>query len=208
MPTFETIKNMAYQHQSHEQPWSYWFKQFVQYYGNNLSSFFFPWMYFVIMNVSVRREHVVKAGSFDENFRGYGGEDEELGYRLYKNGLQFIVDTKIKNYHQEHYRSLNEGAESQSNIQYILEKHPRMDILLFYQFKQFHHFYKNDVLQELNELFQIHEYLRTEFEERFARLAANQTRKEMIDFYHFTRSFSCPLLSKMIMKILKQRRRF
>jgi glycosyltransferase involved in cell wall biosynthesis len=207
-PTFESIKNRSYQEHSYEQPWANWFKEFVHHYGNNLSSFYFPWMYFVVMNVSVRKEHAVNAGYFDEAFKGYGGEDEEFGYRLYKNGLRFVVDPKIKNYHQEHNRSLSEGAESQSNIQHIVNKHPNMDIILFYQFPQINHFYKNAVLIELNEFFRIHEHLRTEFEEKFLHFAANQTYDEMMDFYHFTSRYPCPLLRKMVLKIFKNRRRF
>jgi glycosyltransferase involved in cell wall biosynthesis len=205
--TFESIKNRTYEEHSYEQPWAFWFKDFVDLYGKNLSSFYFPWMYFVVMNVSVRKKNVVTAGSFDEGFKGYGGEDEELGYRLYQNGLHFIVDTEIKNYHQEHKRSLSEGAESQSNIQHIVNKHLKMDILLFYRFPQINHFYKNAVLKELNELFLVREQIRTEFEEKFLHFSANQTYDEMIDFYHFIGRYPCPLLRRMILKIFKNRRR-
>lgn len=205
-PTFEEIRNQNYKYVSHEQAWAYWFKQFPDHYGRDLTSFHFPWMYFVVMNVSVRKEHVENAGYFDESFKGYGGEDEELGYRLYKNGLSFLVDTNLKNYHQEHQRSLTESSESLSNIQHILDKHPKIDTLLFYQYKTFDHFYKNDVLNELVQMKQAHPALTLELEERFIKAARNGLRHELIDLYDFSRQLPCPLFSNMIKKKIKQRR--
>ena len=46
--------------------------------------------FFPAGNVSVRKEHIVKAGLFDEEFSGYGWEDMELGKRLLKLGLKSV----------------------------------------------------------------------------------------------------------------------
>ena len=43
--------------------------------------------FFCTSNVSVRREHLLAVGLFDENFKESGWEDHELGYRLRKLGL-------------------------------------------------------------------------------------------------------------------------
>ncbi len=40
-------------------------------------------------NLSVRRKHLLAVGGFDEDFRGYGDEDYELGLRLASLGLKF-----------------------------------------------------------------------------------------------------------------------
>ncbi|MBI4320982.1 MAG: glycosyltransferase family 2 protein [Chloroflexi bacterium] len=40
-------------------------------------------------NLSVRREHLMAVGGFDEAFGGYGNEDYELGWRLSIHGLEF-----------------------------------------------------------------------------------------------------------------------
>ncbi|MBY6037580.1 glycosyltransferase [Fictibacillus nanhaiensis] len=205
--SLESIKSRAYQNEAIEQPWAYWFKQFVQLYGKHLSSFYFPWMYFVVMNVSVRKEHIIQAGCFDESFQGYGGEDEELGYRLYQNGLPFIMDTNIKNFHQEHERSFNQQKESQSNINYIVKKHPNIDILLFYCFKEFDHFFKNNICKEIDELNE--NSVLHNLEKMIARLEHQGSLDEMEDFYYFSRKSACPPhLSRMIKKKLKQGRRF
>lgn len=43
-------------------------------------------------NVSVRKTHFDSVGGFDERFRGYGGEDYDLGYRLLKAGVRFVPE--------------------------------------------------------------------------------------------------------------------
>lgn len=58
-----------------------------------------PWLYFLTGNASVRREALVRAGSFDESFTGYGHEDLELGYRLEKAGIRILYEPLAVNYH-------------------------------------------------------------------------------------------------------------
>ncbi|HLI95984.1 MAG TPA: glycosyltransferase [Candidatus Baltobacteraceae bacterium] len=57
------------------------------------------WLYFLTGNASVRREDLLRVGSFDENFTGYGHEDLELGYRLQKAGLRILYEPRAVNYH-------------------------------------------------------------------------------------------------------------
>jgi len=45
---------------------------------------------FATCGVSVEREDVLSAGLFDESFSGYGGEDEELAFRLVQNGVRIV----------------------------------------------------------------------------------------------------------------------
>jgi len=58
-----------------------------------------PWLYFLTGNASVRRDDLVRVGSFDESFTGYGHEDLELGYRLEKAGVKILYEPKAINYH-------------------------------------------------------------------------------------------------------------
>jgi glycosyltransferase involved in cell wall biosynthesis len=55
--------------------------------------------FFATGNVSIRREHLLKAGLFDEEFREYGWEDLELGRRLRRLQLQAIPVPEAKGYH-------------------------------------------------------------------------------------------------------------
>jgi GT2 family glycosyltransferase len=57
------------------------------------------WLYFLTGNASVRREDLLRVGSFDESFTGYGHEDLELGYRLQKAGITILYEPHAINYH-------------------------------------------------------------------------------------------------------------
>jgi GT2 family glycosyltransferase len=50
-------------------------------------------------NVSLRRADFLAAGGFDMRFRGYGGEDYDLGYRLLNMGVRFIAHPGARSLH-------------------------------------------------------------------------------------------------------------
>jgi glycosyltransferase involved in cell wall biosynthesis len=57
------------------------------------------WRQFVTGNASVARQVLIEAGSFDEDFQGYGYEDYELGYRLAQRGVTFVYEPAAVNWH-------------------------------------------------------------------------------------------------------------
>jgi GT2 family glycosyltransferase len=57
------------------------------------------WLYFLTGNASVERDDLLRVGSFDESFTGYGHEDLELGYRLQKAGVTIEYEPLAVNYH-------------------------------------------------------------------------------------------------------------
>ncbi|HUY41676.1 MAG TPA: glycosyltransferase [Candidatus Dormibacteraeota bacterium] len=57
------------------------------------------WLYFLTGNASVRREDLLRVGSFDEGFTGYGHEDLELGFRLQRAGIDIVYEPGAVNYH-------------------------------------------------------------------------------------------------------------
>jgi len=59
--------------------------------GFDLSSRAIPWEFFFSCNCSVRTDDFWGAGGFDEAFTGWGGEDTELAFRLYRRGLTFRI---------------------------------------------------------------------------------------------------------------------
>lgn len=73
-----------------------------------------PFRCFWSSNASVRKEHLERAGIFDEEFRGAGGEDTELAYRLEKAGIRFVYEDKAICYH--HPVSLRELMERQRSF--------------------------------------------------------------------------------------------
>ncbi len=54
---------------------------------------------FYSCNMSLKRDFLLREGLFDENFRTYGFEDTELGYRLTKKGLHTLYNPEAIGYH-------------------------------------------------------------------------------------------------------------
>lgn len=110
------------------------FERISRTYGEDLKGFFIPWIFFVTSNVSVGRNHLLKVGGFDENFTGWGVEDYELGYRLYKNRLQYKLDREAISYHQFHTSNFAQSRESElRNYQYFCKKHPDIAVFLYWR---------------------------------------------------------------------------
>ena len=55
--------------------------------------------FFYFCNTSVKIEFLRKNGTFDEDFRAYGFEDIELGYRLQKKGARLLYNPKAVGHH-------------------------------------------------------------------------------------------------------------
>lgn len=84
------------------------------------------WLLFYTGNVSVRKEHLLKAGCFDENFVGWGHEDLDLGIRLSRLGLAFVRDSSIRALHLLHDSSFDVAErtrQSHVNMVYMLGKY-------------------------------------------------------------------------------------
>jgi glycosyltransferase involved in cell wall biosynthesis len=100
-------------------------------FGANLESSYIPWRSFVTSNVSVSRQVLLDCGLFDDRFTGWGMEDTELGYRLYKAGCHFKLSVDAVNYHLPHSR--NQRAEMLSgtkNFRLLCEIHPEIPMFL------------------------------------------------------------------------------
>ena len=67
----------------------------------------FPFRVFCGGNVAFHKSLFVRTGYFDEDFQHWGGEDIEMGYRVYNNGYYFIPVKGAMALHQE-----PEGGES------------------------------------------------------------------------------------------------
>ncbi|HEQ71770.1 MAG TPA: glycosyltransferase family 2 protein, partial [Spirochaetia bacterium] len=96
----------------------------------NINTQVYPWTQFYSCNAAVPKRFLELAGGFDENFKGWGMEDVELGYALYSRGVNIVIDHKLEVLHQYHERG--EAGRSdrpaqidyERNINYFLKKHP------------------------------------------------------------------------------------
>jgi len=138
-------------------------------FGLDLSNYTLPYIAFLTGDVSVNKELLDKVGYFDESFRGYGAEDWELGYRLYKNGARFLLDPSTFCYHQEHPISSNNFPEAMGNLYQFMKKHPDFEVLALalehkpaLSFTQIHY-----VVSQYNELCEKHPLEYQEFKQTF-----------------------------------------
>lgn len=181
--TEDEILEQAFHPLTFEKP--YMKKEVLQYYGDDFNGFHLPWLAFLTGNVSVQKSLIEESGLFDEHFRGYGWEDQELGYRLYKDGASIMNIQKDISYHQEHPVSTNNHTDAIRNFVYMQKKHPEVDMLAL----SLIHLPKgkslkevSDVLADYKKLCSIHPSRYEKFKESFRlmllaisnRLSANQ----------------------------------
>ncbi|MEH7435867.1 glycosyltransferase [Neobacillus drentensis] len=107
-----------------------WYQQIVRNFNEELEGFAFPWMAFLTGNMSIRRELIIQAALFDEEFYHYGYEDWELGYRLYLMGAQYKISNEIVAYHQEHPVEESKWREAVGNFGLFTIKHHDVDVLI------------------------------------------------------------------------------
>ncbi len=113
------------------------------------------WMACWGSNHSFPRSLVSQIGGYDKDFKLYGMEDLEFGYRLYKSGSKIIIDPKISRYHQEHSVTANRHEKGIRNTILFEKKHPVIDVcitsLLLINVNDF--YFLDRVLQEHKLLF-------------------------------------------------------
>ncbi len=85
----------------------------------------------------IRREIFEKTGGFSEDFIGWGYEDLEFAYRLYRADIPIICDNKSECYHIWHNEVIDDQRQQQveENLQIFRDKHPdrMLDALSAYE---------------------------------------------------------------------------
>jgi glycosyltransferase involved in cell wall biosynthesis len=120
-------------------------------YNDRLEDLPAPWIYFWAGHVSVPKEKLMNVGCFDENYNGkWGVEDNDLGYRLYNNGVTFSLlrEATSVHYPQDHeygdnVRKLQEGYE---NCTYFHNKFKSIQTKLFLDY------FRDTSFADINEL--------------------------------------------------------
>ncbi|GLK99185.1 glycosyltransferase [Dactylosporangium matsuzakiense] len=93
--------------------------------GDDPMRLLLPWMLFWTCNVSVRPEDFKAIGGFDEQFRHWGGEDLDLGYRLVRDGVRLVVSRDAWALEMPHERNLEYLSECTArNGEILFGKYP------------------------------------------------------------------------------------
>ncbi len=94
-----------------------------------------PWICSITANMSIEKKLLIDIGKFDSEFKGWGVEDIELGYRLYQKGYIFWYYDNIINYHIEHHRDASKmNEELLENMRRFLNKHKDCNIVKYWEF--------------------------------------------------------------------------
>ena len=69
----------------------------------NATAIKFPFLYGQSCNLIVPKKWLKKVNGFDEELKAWGLEDIELVYRIYKEGLKIVINSKLEVLHQFHW---------------------------------------------------------------------------------------------------------
>lgn len=163
-----------------------WFQPITRKFNADFEGFAFPWMAFLTGNVSIRKEFIIQAGLFDEDFIQYGYEDWELGYRLYKLGAKYIAGNDLITYHQEHPIGESKWKEAVNNLGLFISKHHDIDVLILgLEISGLADLLTmNKVLREYKLLIQSYPERFQKFEEKFIRILETIVLMLQIDIRH------------------------
>lgn len=97
----------------------------------------FPWCVCWTGQLSLRRDDLIEANEwFDEEFIGWGAEDEEFSFRLYQKGFRVDFDAALCGYHVPHERNAAKNmSEERANMARFLRKHTCFEVELVVTFR-------------------------------------------------------------------------
>ena len=93
------------------------------------AAYYDKWEWCASNNLSVRKEHVSQIGYWDENFVGWGEEDIDFSFRLYRLGLTpiHLASGNAASYHLEHHVDHETNALTlKKNGSYLMSKFPEL----------------------------------------------------------------------------------
>ncbi|MGR5148958.1 glycosyltransferase [Photobacterium alginatilyticum] len=118
--------------------------------GENITHWPAPFDLFWTCHVSAERNELLKAGLFDENFQSWGGEDVDLGVRLFLNNNMFIMNKSICSFHWPHPKEVSDHENASDNAAKTIHNKYNLWQTSFYNVK-----HKGEPLP-LNKIIQIH----------------------------------------------------
>ncbi len=114
-----------------DDPFYKWLNNFAQFSYRKIRLHGAKWNNFYTSNVSAKREFL-GSERFFAGFTGWGFEDSELGYRLYKKGMNLIYNSKVIVYH-DHKQTINSVClnfkNARKNAEMMEKLHPELNII-------------------------------------------------------------------------------
>jgi GT2 family glycosyltransferase len=93
--------------------------------GFDLGRLAAPWMNVWALNMSLPAADFHAVGGFDEDFRSWGGEDLEFGFRVHRRGMPIVLSHRAWALESPHERDLDGNRSSNcANSWMLWEKHP------------------------------------------------------------------------------------
>ena len=89
------------------------------------------WWAFLGGQSSFNRRDFERVGRWDEKYTGWGVEDNDLGYRIYKGGMQILYASDIRAFHIDHPMTHEDYAQkcrtALRNLKYMCKKYPEIE---------------------------------------------------------------------------------
>ncbi len=118
--------------------------------GDNISSWPAPFDIFWTCHVSAERQALFDAGLFDESFNSWGGEDVDLGVRLFNKNNMFLMDRSVCSFHWPHKKEVDDQRIHSENAALRIHKKYNLWTTSFYGMDL------NDRKYSLNKVIKIH----------------------------------------------------
>lgn len=101
-------------------------------YSQDINFLSAPWSICYTCNVSLDA-NLAKYNMFNNDFKGWGIEDIEWGFRLHKSNVNWLFSTSTVGYHIYHDRSMNDERfkKWKQNYRFFLSLHPEKDVQNF-----------------------------------------------------------------------------
>lgn len=105
------------------------YNDIISKYSAELKGFNLGWAIATTGNMAVDLKHAPDI-RFDENFQGWGIEDNEYAYQLFKQGYTFRFSNNSINFHQQHPTEKNLFEQLINNIGYFVRKYENIEAYL------------------------------------------------------------------------------
>jgi|GEM_PF-4956083 len=183
---------------------------FLFYYHRMKRLHYYNYEMFYTCNISIKRQAVMDAGMFDENFTGPAAEDLELGYRLERMGYKVLYEPGCVAWHDHkltHHSFCKTYLTRGNGAATLYSKHPELNIFKKYTKPMYtsllHHLRRGEekVKPTLKRIIEINASIEPKPEERHLRDAAQSMEKLVVgvqNYFYLKGCIQNPLFERLL----------